>query len=69
MENNCDKCLWATRSGGCASWSCEYVNKREAFEAWKTAMSGAHSDEVERRWDESFRASQMPWNHYTEMGS
>ena len=35
MENNCDKCLWATRSGGCASWSCEYVNKREAYEAWK----------------------------------
>ena len=25
-------------------------------------------DEVSRRWEESYRASQMPWNHYTEMG-
>ena len=27
-----------------------------------------YDDEVSRRWEESFRASQMPWNHYTEMG-
>ena len=25
-------------------------------------------DEVSRRWEESYRESQMPWNHYTEMG-
>ena len=33
--NDCDKCLWATRSGGCASWSCEFIDKHEAYVAWK----------------------------------
>ena len=28
----------------------------------------AHDDAVSRRWEEDYRASQMPWNHYTEMG-
>lgn len=27
-----------------------------------------YNDDVSRRWEESYRASQMPWNHYTEMG-
>lgn len=27
-----------------------------------------HDDEVSRRWEESYKASQMPWNYYTEMG-
>lgn len=32
---DCDKCLWATRSGGCASWKCDPIDKREAYTAWK----------------------------------
>ena len=34
-KNDCDKCLWATRSGECVKWNCECVDKREAYEAWK----------------------------------
>lgn len=32
--NNCNKCLWATRDGGCASWDCMFVDKKEAFDAY-----------------------------------
>jgi len=31
-------------------------------------MKQAHDDAISRRWEEDYRASQMPWNHYTEMG-
>lgn len=34
-ENHCDECLWATRSGGCSQWDCEFIDKTEAFEAWR----------------------------------
>lgn len=33
--DNCNKCLWATRNGSCASWDCEFVDKQEAYEAVK----------------------------------
>ena len=36
-ERDCNHCLWATRDGGCASWNCEYVNKQDAYEAWRDA--------------------------------
>ena len=35
MERNCDNCVYATRSGGCASWECDYIPIREAAAAWK----------------------------------
>lgn len=31
----CDKCIWSTRSGGCSSWNCNFVDKHEAYEAWQ----------------------------------
>lgn len=34
-ERDCNKCLWATRDGGCASWDCEFVSKQDAYDAWK----------------------------------
>lgn len=34
-DRDCDKCIWSTRSGGCSSWDCVFVDKHEAFEAWK----------------------------------
>lgn len=37
--NNCDTCVWATRSGGCASWTCVYIPMKEAAEAWKKERS------------------------------
>ena len=36
-------------------YSCGYAKAKE-------------DEEVSRRWDESYRASQMPWNHGCEMG-
>jgi len=33
-DRDCNKCLWATRDGGCASWKCEFVSKNEAHRAW-----------------------------------
>ena len=32
MERVCNKCLWATRDGECASWECEFVDKRKAYD-------------------------------------
>lgn len=32
---DCETCLWAQRSGGCMRWGCEYIDKHEAYEAWK----------------------------------
>ena len=37
--NNCDTCVWATRNGGCASWTCVYIPMKEAAEAWKKERS------------------------------
>ena len=34
-ERNCNACIWSTRDGGCSSWDCEFVDKREAYKAWK----------------------------------
>ena len=33
--NDCNKCLWATRDGGCATWDCEFVKKGDAYKAWR----------------------------------
>lgn len=35
MTRDCNKCLWATRDGGCASWNCEFIPMNEAAKAWK----------------------------------
>ena len=34
-ECSCHTCIWSTRDGGCSSWDCEFVDKREAYKAWK----------------------------------
>ena len=45
-------------------------DKRHAYKkGYEDGKVKQHQDdEVSRRWEEDFRASQMPWNHYTEMG-
>ena len=39
MDRDCKTCVWSSpwegESNGCVTWSCEYINKREAAEAWK----------------------------------
>ena len=42
-DRNCNKCLWATRNGGCASWDCEFISKSEAYKAWKE-MNGEENE-------------------------
>ena len=40
---------------------------KQAYEQWYTQAK--HDDEVSRRWEKSYRQSQMPWNQgYCEMG-
>ncbi len=46
MED-CNKCIFATRDGGCTSWDCEFIDKQEAYEAWKAI----HCGQDERRED------------------
>ena len=29
MTVDCDTCVWATRSGGCVAWACNYLGKTE----------------------------------------
>lgn len=38
-ERDCDKCIFSTRSGGCVSWNCEFIDIREAEKAWKSLNS------------------------------
>lgn len=33
-DRDCNRCLWATRDGGCASFDCKFVDKTEAYKAW-----------------------------------
>ena len=33
-ERDCNKCLFATRSGDCARWKCEFVDMEDAYEGW-----------------------------------
>lgn len=48
---------------------CLAEEKKKIKQAYEQGYAQAkHDDEVSRRWDESYRQSQMPWNHYTEMG-
>ena len=39
MDRDCKTCVWSSpwegESNGCVTWSCEYINKREAAEAWR----------------------------------
>lgn len=45
-ERDCNKCLWARRDGGCASWDCEFVEKGEAYKAWLMREPKCESCEV-----------------------
>ena len=48
---------------------CLAEEKKKIKQAYEQGYAQAkHDDEVSRRWEESYRQSQMPWNHYTEMG-
>lgn len=48
---------------------CLAEERKKIKQAYEQGYAQAkHDDEVSRRWDESYRQSQMPWNHYTEMG-
>ena len=44
----CNKCLWATRDGGCSSWNCNFISKDEAFEAWKQVKDSGEDKKDDR---------------------
>ena len=35
MNRDCKTCVYSTPDG-CSAWSCEYINRHEAIEAWET---------------------------------
>lgn len=39
---DCNRCLWATRNGSCASWDCRFVDQREAYEAYNREKADAN---------------------------
>lgn len=40
MERNCKTCLWNSMfHHGCCSWDCDYINRKEAAEAWREKHS------------------------------
>ena len=49
---------------------CLAEEKKKIKQAYEQGYTQAkHDDEVSRRWEESYRQSQMPWNQgYCEMG-
>lgn len=40
--SDCNRCLWATRNGSCASWDCRFVDQREAYEAYNREKADAN---------------------------
>ena len=36
---DCNKCVWSTRDGGCASWDCEFIDRDDAVKAWRQLSS------------------------------
>ena len=40
--SDCNRCLWATRNGSCASWDCRFVDQREAYEAYNREKANAN---------------------------
>lgn len=38
-DRDCKTCVWSSpwegEGNGCTTWDCEYINKREAAEAWR----------------------------------
>jgi hypothetical protein len=51
IMRDCDKCVWACRNGGCASWDCEFIDQEEAAKAWKTVKTwkDANKDKFETK--------------------
>lgn len=46
MERDCNRCIWATRDGGCASWDCEFIAKRDAATAYMASRWIPYRGEV-----------------------
>ena len=40
--SDCNRCLWATRNGSCASWDCRFVDQREAYEAYSRGKTDSN---------------------------
>lgn len=32
---DCNKCIFATRDGGCSKWECEFIDKDSAYKKYK----------------------------------
>lgn len=47
QERDCFNCVHKHPDGNCGSWDCEYINRREAIEAWR-AMKGEQIETVIR---------------------
>ena len=48
---------------------CLAEEKKKIKQAYEQGYAKAKQDDaVAKSWEESYRQSQMPWNHYTEMG-
>ena len=58
----------------CEQWQaygkhCLIEEKKKIKQAYEQGYAQAKQDDaVAKSWEESYRQSQMPWNHYTEMG-
>ena len=35
VERDCENCVRNKPNVGCTSWDCDYINRKEAIEAWK----------------------------------
>ena len=64
LKEYCEHLKWQAYEEHCLA-----EEKKKIKQAYEQGYAQAkHDDEVDRNWEESYRQSQMPWNHYTEMG-
>lgn len=48
---DCENCVYARPYGGendnrCSAWSCEYINRHEAIEAWETLKAMRETEKM-----------------------
>ena len=46
---DCNKCVWGTRDGGCASWECEFIDRDDAVKAWRNMPSAEPEERTKER--------------------
>lgn len=60
MDRDCDNCARFSRDG-CTSWDCDYINRKEAIEAWEEKHRAEQMPEYAERKDAYNKMTDCSW--------